>query len=137
VKAVHEDDLERLIDRELKHLPVPRAPRSLLPRVMAAIEAPRLQPWYSRPWLSWPRVWQGVSVACVAVLALGVWTVWAEAPGIVQWFNRVAVVSRALWNVLFGPIAFIVIGLIVVVSLACAAAWTAVSRVTFGGASSQ
>lgn len=134
---MHDDELERLIDGELKGLPQPRAPRSLLPRVMAAIDAPRVQPWYSRPWLAWPRVWQGVSVAFVASLAVGLWTIWSEAPGIVQWFNRVAVVSRALWNVLFGPIAFIVIGLIVIVALAGAAAWTAVSRVTFGGASSQ
>jgi hypothetical protein len=48
-----------------------------------------------------------------------------------------AAVSRAFWNVLFGPIAIVVLGLTIVVALACAAAWTAVSRVTFGGASSQ
>jgi hypothetical protein len=48
-----------------------------------------------------------------------------------------AAVSRTLWNVLFGPIALGVLGLTVIVALACAAAWTAVSRVTFGEASPQ
>jgi hypothetical protein len=134
---VDSPDLERIVDRELKRLPTPRAPRTLLPRVMAAVTAPRALPWYSRPWLSWPRALQGASAVVCAALAWGAWVLWAEAPQLVQWINQMAAVSRALWNVLFGPIAFVVLGLTVIVALACAAAWTAVSRVTFGGASSQ
>ena len=130
-------DLERLVDRELKRLPTPRAPRSLMARVMTAVVAPRPQPWYARPWLAWPRALQVLSVAAFVGVATGAWTVWNEAPQIVQWANQMRAVSRALWNVLFGPIAFVVLGLTIVVALACAAAWTAVSRVTFGGASSQ
>ena len=53
-RALDEIDLERLVDRELKRLPQPRAPRSLLPRVMAAVAEPRPLKWYSRPWLAWP-----------------------------------------------------------------------------------
>ena len=37
----------------------------------------------------------------------------------------------------FSAAAIVVLALTIVVALACAAAWTAVSRVTFGGASSQ
>ena len=51
-------DLERLIDRELRSLPAPRAPRTLLPRVMAAANEAANRPWYSRTWLQWPVGWQ-------------------------------------------------------------------------------
>jgi len=135
---VDEFDLERIVDRELKRLPVPRAPRSLAPRVMAAVAAaPRAAAWYARPWLAWPVWMQALSVIALAGLAAGAWTLWNETPVLAQRANQMAAVSRALWNVLFGPIAIVVLTLTIVVALACAAAWTAVSRVTFGGASSQ
>ena len=130
-------DLERIVDRELKRLPVPRAPRSLAPRVMAAVAASRPAAWYARPWLMWPVWMQAVSVIALAGLAAGGWTLWNQAPVLAQRANQMAAVSRAFWNVLFGPIAIVVLALTIVVALACAAAWTAVSRVTFGGASSQ
>jgi hypothetical protein len=130
-------ELERLIDRELKRLPAPRAPRALLPRIMAAVATPRVLPWYSRPWLSWPPQWQVLSIGMVAAIGYGVWLVSAQAPQLVELTSQMSAVSRTLWNVLFGPIAFVVLGLTIIFALACAAAWTAVSRVTFGGASSQ
>ena len=132
-----EFDLERIVDRELKRLPAPRAPRSLAPRVMAAVAASRPAAWYARPWLMWPVWMQAVSVIALAGLAAGAWSLWNEAPVVAQRANQMAAVSRAFWNVLFGPIAIVVLALTIVVALACAAAWTAVSRVTFGGASSQ
>jgi hypothetical protein len=61
-------DLERLIDRELRSLPTPRAPRTLLPAVMAAANEAANRPWYSRTWLQWPVGWQLAS----AVVLLGV-----------------------------------------------------------------
>jgi hypothetical protein len=134
---VDEFDLERIVDRELKRLPAPRAPRSLAPRVMAAVAASRPAAWYARPWLMWPVWMQAVSVIALAGLAAGAWSLWNEAPVVAQRANQMAAVSRAFWNVLFGPIAIVVLALTIVVALACAAAWTAVSRVTFGGASSQ
>jgi len=134
---VDEFDLERIVDRELKRLPVPRAPRSFAPRVMAAVAVSRPVAWYARPWLAWPVWMQAVSVIALAGLAAGAWTFWNETPQLAQRANQMAAVSRAFWNVLFGPIAIVVLALTVVVVLACAAAWTAVSRVTFGGASSQ
>lgn len=134
---MNDQDLERLVDRELRRLPLARAPRTLLPRILSAVTVPRPRPWYARPWLAWPRAAQVASVLMLAGLFSGAWTLWSEAPRIVQWANQMAAVSRALWSVLIGPIAFVVLGLTVLVALACAAAWTAVSRVTFGGASSQ
>ena len=43
------DELASLIDRELRDLPGPRAPRSLLPRVLEAVAEAR-RPWYARAW---------------------------------------------------------------------------------------
>jgi hypothetical protein len=130
-------DLERLVDRELKRLPAPRAPRTLMPRVMAATAGKRPLAWYSRPWLEWPMALQLVSVVVAGVLAAGAWMLWNQAPELTLRLNQTAAVSRALWSVFLGPIAFVVLALTIVVALACAAAWTAVTRVTFGGASSQ
>lgn len=64
-------DLERVVDKALKALPPPRAPRTLLPAVMFAVRAAALRPWYARPWFSWPRTWQAVSAAALLVLLIG------------------------------------------------------------------
>ena len=64
------DELEALVDRELRRLPLPRAPHTLLPRVMAAVEAWAQRPWYTRAWFAWPAGWRLVSLvaACAARL---------------------------------------------------------------------
>ena len=54
------------LDRALTELPRPRAPRTLLPRVMAAAAQPAAPP--ATGWFTWPRAWQGASIA--AALAL-------------------------------------------------------------------
>lgn len=59
--------LEQLIHRELRRLPLRRAPATLLPRVVAAIRAEALKPWWQRPLETWPR-W--IQVAALT-LALG------------------------------------------------------------------
>ena len=65
-------DLERQIDRELRALPVPRAPRTLLPRIMAAVEETAQRPWYMRTWLQWPMAWQLASaMVLIGVVAAG------------------------------------------------------------------
>ena len=43
-----------LVDRELRQLPSPRAPHTLLPRVLAAVEQWTRRPWYARAWFTWP-----------------------------------------------------------------------------------
>src|SRR5580765_5228087 len=63
-------DLDRLVDRELKHLPSPRAPHTLLPRVLAAVEHWTLRPWYTRAWFTWPLAWQIVSLTALALLVV-------------------------------------------------------------------
>ena len=64
-----------VLHRALKALPAPRAPRTLLPRVMAAAEARRRQTGLA-PWFTWPIEWR-VAAAVASVLVVGAsWLVW-------------------------------------------------------------
>jgi len=81
-------ELERLIDRELQDAPAPRAPETLLPRVMLAVRAAQmapekagalrpaaspsrgLAPSLSSGWRAWPVA--GQIAAAVGVLLLGI-----------------------------------------------------------------
>jgi hypothetical protein len=129
--------LEQRLGERLRHLPDVRAPRRLLPSVMAATAAARALPWHSRPWLTWPVGLQVLSIVIVAATATAAWSVWPEASaiGAVQQARQASSAVRVLWDVLIGPIAMFVLALTVIVSLACAAAWTAVRHVALGGAS--
>jgi hypothetical protein len=52
-----EHDLNELFDRELRELPLMKAPSSLAPRVMAAVRAKAATaeaPWWLQPWSQWP-----------------------------------------------------------------------------------
>lgn len=149
-------DLQEIVDRELKRLPTPRAPRTLLSRVLAAtVERPAV-PWYRRAWVTWPRAWQAVSVAMVAAIAAGAWFLF---PTIQQWLpaspwrsvtampdravalgrtaSETATVVRLFWRVLLAPIAVYLFALAVSFTLACAVIWTALERLALGGASQQ
>lgn len=64
-------NLERAIDAALRQLPAPRAPQTLLPRVMASVQAWPLRPWYSRAWVTWPLGWQAVSIAALLLIVAG------------------------------------------------------------------
>lgn len=129
-------DLEQLLDRELKQLPRPRAPRALLPRVMAATVQRPESP--ATGWFTWSLGWQLVSVAVLAVLAAGLWITMTAPPRPVTEIARAAgetaAVMRAFWQVLLQPIATYLSILAVSLVLACAAAW-AVLEAALGGAS--
>ena len=147
-------DPDRALDRALSRLPGPRAPRTLVPRVMAAVAAPPR--WYARPWLSWHPALQTLSLmAFLSAVALA-WMAWSQpaallaqvsslgAPEFAAWasavaerLNKITAVMSVLWDVVLGPIAVFVLAVAVFVAVACAAAWTAVSRVALGGADSQ
>ena len=142
-------DLERLVDRELKRLPAPRAPRTLLTRVLAAtVHQPPL-PWYARPWLSWPPAAQAASIAAVVLLVAGVyvfalpalsWTpgsgeVTSQLTALLQALNSASALVRVSWRLLLEPVAFVVMVAAVTLSLGCAALWSVLDRVALGGAS--
>ena len=68
---MHSDpDLERLIDRELTRLPAPRAPGTLLPQVMRAVQ--NTEPASAGAWFTWPLLWQVASLAAMVLVFAGV-----------------------------------------------------------------
>ena len=144
-------DLERLIDRELRALPPPPAPRTLLPRVMAAVDASRHQPWYSRAWRTWPIGWQVASVALLvgvvagaaallpalrsAATALSV--VAGLGGGVAETTRDVEVATsavRVLWRTLVAPVVPYAFALVSLMCVACAVFGTALNHLVFGKA---
>ena len=144
-------DLERLVDRELHALPAPRAPRTLLPRVMAAVDIAAHRPWYARPWFEWPVAWQLVSaLVLLGVVAAGS-VVLPQAREAVMTLSFVADVQgdvtestrdvevaatalRVLWRTLLAPVVPWAFGLITLMCAACAVFGTVLNRLIFGRA---
>jgi hypothetical protein len=69
-------DLERQIDRELTRLPAPRAPGTLLPRVMHAVRTTEPRP---SGWFTWPLSWQVASLALMVLALAGAARLWPVA----------------------------------------------------------
>ena len=155
---MHPANLETLVDRELKQLPLPHAPRTLLPRVMAAVGAGSLRPWYTRAWLTWPLGWQAASAAALilllvssALLMPSARTAAAKAadlavsrvapslqvaPGVmraatslVQQAELAVQAARVIWRALVEPLVVYAFGVVMLMCLACAAFGTALNRV--------
>ena len=126
------------LDRELKTLPRPRAPRTLLPRVLAAttMRAPSA----ATGWLTWPRHWQAASIAALLALVSAAWWVMSAPPQpvsrIAQSAGQAATTVRVLWDVLLQPAATYLFAIGVVLALIGAAAWAAL-EVALGGASQR
>jgi hypothetical protein len=144
-------DLETLAGRKLKRLPVPRAPRTLLPRVLAAAEAWTRRPWYERAWFTWPIGWQAASIVGLAAtgwvtgivlqdaqlaLARAGALIEGYASGAVSGFaepttfalTAVRIVGRALLE----PLLPYRLALAALMGLACAAVGAALNRVVPG-----
>lgn len=130
-------EVDRLLDRELADLPRPRAPRTLVPRVMAAVAAPAPA---ATGWFTWPRAWQAASVAAAfAVTALVAWLAMAPPPRVVgaaHGAGEALAVVRVLWDVLVQPAAVYLFVIGILFTLACAAAWAALDA-ALGGASQR
>lgn len=147
-------DLERLADRALRALPAPRAPRTLLPRVLAAVAAEASRPWYARAWLSWPLGWQIVSGAAAALVVVAATMagpsmaavmldaatstslpVSSSVAAVVREAGAAWDAVRIVWRVI-EPAAQIMAVLLLVMSAACVAIGAALDRViALGGAS--
>jgi hypothetical protein len=144
-------ELERLIDRELRKLPAPRAPHTLLARVMAAAQESASRQWYTRAWLTWPVGWQVASVVVLlmsfaggAVLlptlqeAASALTFVANVRGDVAETARDVEVAttavRVLWQSLLAPVVPYAFGLVLLMCVACAVFGTALNHLVFGKA---
>jgi hypothetical protein len=145
-------DLERLVDAELKRLGTPRAPRTLLPRVLAAAAAQQhAKP--ARGWAVWPRPWQFAGGIVAAAVLAGIWKLaalsqpfigellpsigFSRAASFTRGADDAVTVVRVLWDVLLQPVATYVSILAISFALACALLWTAVERLAPGGASQR
>src|SRR5262245_13619308 len=119
---MHPRELEAIMGRQLRRLPAPHAPETLLPRVMAAVQAWARRPWYARTWFTWPALLQIGSIAIFVVLAGTVTLTWPEvraaaaavlakpaAPmmsvvmGAVHATASMSQIVRALWRAVIEP----------------------------------
>ena len=146
-------DLEHLVDAELKRLPTPRAPRTLLPRVLAAATAQEQHAKPTRGWAMWSRGWQFAGGVVAAALFVGIWRLvtfaqpyiadvlsiggFDRAASVTRSADEAAAVVRVLWEVLLQPVATYVSVLAISLVLACALLWTAVERLAPGGVSQR
>ncbi len=146
---MHPADLERLVDVELRSLPTPYAPHTLLPRVLSAVQNWTLQPWYTRAWFTWPLAWQAVAICALALAAWGGLTLMSvvhaamsggssaelaasTANDVAGYLRGAAVMIEAgqdLCRTLLAPVARIVFGILVVMYIACAVFGAALNHV--------
>jgi hypothetical protein len=156
-------DLERAVSRNLQQLPLPRAPRTLLPRVMAAVHAFASRPWYAREWLTWPLGWQVASATTLAVVVIAVLLLIPTArataqvaatnvaPGTVATVidatefvgdtaGKASTTTSAVWivwRVVLAPFVGYAAVVVALMCLACAAFATALNHLAFGKAFSR
>ncbi len=114
-------DLESFIHRKLAELPAPRAPRALLPRIMAEVRRTVRSPWREWPWFGWPRPRPAVGLVALTALILtgGLALDWSSGGTVGNaWGGFVATAEEAaigvgatvreaqvLWRVFLEPIA--------------------------------
>jgi hypothetical protein len=130
-------DLDGRLDRELRDLPQPRAPRTLLPRVLAAAAQHEARG-SATGWFTWPLAWRIASAAMLVLLGVAAAMLLAAPPSGVrsaaERAGEVATVARVLWDVMLQPVATYLFVLGVSFAFACALAWAALEA-ALGGAS--
>ena len=145
-------DLERVIGRALDALPPPRAPRTLLPRVMADVQAQAAITPVRRPWFEWSPLAQAALIVVSLAALTAIWWAWPFAayaadllPEPVRQAGRQAdvVASTAsdllhvgalVWQAVVGPIVKGLFMLTLVLCMACALIAAALGRIALGGA---
>lgn len=146
-------ELERFVGRRLRALPVPRAPRTLLPRILAAARAWSERPWYAREWFTWPIGWQigslallaaSLSAAVVVIPAAQMVLVSAassfsgaiaiDVPQLAESLQISTSAMRVIWRALVQPFLPYVFVIVVLMCGACASVVLALNRVVFGRA---
>jgi hypothetical protein len=150
---MHPADLARHVDDLLRRLPLPDAPATLLPRVMAAVQSFSQRPWYQRAWFTWPLQLQvAACVLLIATAASGVVALPAVAAAAHEWASSFGApvlaradelmigiaelmsAVRAVWNALIQPLLFLVSPLVALMCAACAAFGLGFSRFASGRA---
>ena len=145
------EQFEETVGAGLRQLPMPRAPRTLLPRVMAATQQWARRPWYARAWLTWPLGWQLASIAVFCVI--GAWaamllptvegaavrlatmytaTTTSDMVGIGGHLEATMNAVVILWRIIVRPIAPYAFGFAALMCGACAVFGGALNHVAFG-----
>ena len=144
-------DLESFVDRQLRRLPQPAAPDTLLPRVMAAVRAWSARPWYQRTWFTWPLALQIASLTLFVVGVIGAGlalplgyvamdhvagtAVAAATRDVPDWSARVSAASAAaqvVWHALVHPVLVYAAVVVCVLFAACVTVAVALNHVVFG-----
>ena len=148
---MHPDESDD-IDRALKGLPAPRAPRTMLPRIMAARGIARGRGLRRGPGSTGRSRWQLASAALVIVFAIGVGRLWPGAESAIgrsvapvidsvtsavgDLTDRTSVVvtlARVVWRAVVQPLSGYALLLVLVMGAACATFGAALDRVALGG----
>jgi len=144
-------DLEALVHKELRALPLPRAPYTLLPRVLAAVQEWSLRPWYTRAWFTWPRAGQVAALAVLIALtttsvmllphlhALAAASIpetalvrWGDLAAVSGYVDVAITVGQAFWRTLIEPVVGYAFAVVVLMCFACAVLGTALNHVVLG-----
>jgi hypothetical protein len=131
---MHPADRDRLLDRALRELPAPRAPHTLLPRVMDAVAASGRAPWYRRSWRTWPPPWRVAAAAAGASAVVAALTM--PVPGAVAFatipqaafdtvspaaaeVGAIAADAVTVWRVVLRPAAIVTLPVALLMWAAC------------------
>jgi len=114
----NQSELERRLASELRQLPLPRAPHTLLPRVMQAIDAASHRAWYGRAWLTWPWPLKIASVATAALLTYALWRLPHALPPAPPSVAAAIGTTRVIWA-LIQPLLPYLVAVIVLMAVAC------------------
>lgn len=144
-------DLQTVIDQALRALPPPRAPDTLLPRVLAAVQQQPLRPSYAHGWLTWPRGWQVAAMAALMLLAsagvmvlpsaydtlVGTVSAFAGHPArqlavVLEHVTIAADVGGVLWRSLLEPVVPYLVALVLLMCFACAVFGMALNHLVLG-----
>jgi hypothetical protein len=107
------------LDAELRRLPLPSAPQTLLPRVMQAVDAASRRAWYLRAWFTWPWWSKAVSLVAVGLLAYGIWRLPRALPAAPPSVAAAVGTSRVIWEALIQPLLPYLAAVMVVMAVAC------------------
>jgi hypothetical protein len=147
-------NLEQLTDRRLRQLPAPRAPHTLLPRVMAAVGRLAGKPWYARTWFTWPLAGQVLSAGVVLSIVIALRLAFpalqgsidavmsrvsdmllSPFAGVIEQLRDVAIAARVVWQSILHTVVVVLFLLVLLMFAACAAFGVALERVALGGTS--
>lgn len=144
-------ELDRHVHRDLRRLPEPKAPATLLPRILAARARLDARPWYRRAWVSWPLGWRVASTvasaAMIAALSLATaafypeLAAWMTAAGngaalrvgrLAPGLRETVITLDAIWQALIRPLGWYLVVPLFMMWAACAAFGVALTRIASG-----